>query len=131
MITAAEFKTTFPEFASADTPMVEFYLGLSRYMLAEDRFGDSYPYAVGLFVAHHLAMELPAIRAANAGQVPGVIGSGGFGAVASKAVGSVSVSYQAIDASAYEPNAGHWALSVYGMRYLSMIRLFGAVAYQL
>lgn len=75
--------------------------------------------ATELFVAHNLVLEKRAQDAANVGGLPGQI----IGPVASKSVGSVSISY---DASAgLEPEAGHWNTTMYGLRFIKLARMKG------
>lgn len=131
----ARFRADFPEFASEEkfpTEQVFFYIALGRKLISIDRLGDVWSFALELFVAHNLVLELAAQRAAiKPGSIPGMMGGGGMGVQTSKKVGSASVTYSDTSNSAYimEKGAGHWGLTVYGLRYLNLIRLFSTVAY--
>lgn len=125
----ATFRQDFPEFADVakyPDPQVQFYIDLSTKLMSECRFGDIYPYAQELFVAHNLTLAAGNQQAAAGGGLPG---QGGGGAVASKKVGSVSVNYDTADSML--PGAGHWNMTTYGRQYIQLVRLIGAVAYQL
>lgn len=123
-----QFRTQFPEFADAarytdDT--ITFWSGIGEQLISADRFGNLFTQAVSLFTAHNLVLQAGNIASSASGAIPGTTG----GAVASKTVGSVSVSYD--NASAMEPGAGHWNQTVYGRQYVQLVRLFGQGCYQL
>ncbi len=120
----ALFRGNFVEFADPikypDT-LLEFWADIGERLTSIDRYGDIYPHAVDLFVAHNIAV---AARSAS-GSIPGLPS----GAITSKSVGSVSVSYDT--SSAMTPGAGHWNLTTYGAQYARLARLFGAGVVQL
>lgn len=130
MVTYQSFTTDFPEFANTTTyPQsgFNFHANWASLMLTP-RWGSSAPagqpnslYDIGteLFIAHNLALEAMAKKAAAVGGVPGL----STGPVSSKGVGPASVSY---DTSAgIETDAGHWNLTVYGTRFISMALMLG------
>lgn len=122
------FRTDFPEFADSvrfPDSTITFWSGLGEQLISEDRFGDMRTQAVELFTAHNIALAAGNMAASAAGGLPG--GSGG--PVASKAVGSVNVSYD--NASVMLPNAGHWNQTTYGRQYIQLVRLLGNGCYQL
>lgn len=124
----AQFRADFPEFASTtDYPgsMLDFWSGIAAELVDLTRWGTLYDQGVSLFVAHNIALQRKNIQAAAGGGVPG----SQSGAVASKTVGSVSVSYDT--GAAMLPNAGHWNLTLYGMQYIQLARMIGAGAVQL
>ena len=124
----AKFRTDFPEFADASrytANTVTFWSGIGEKLVSQDRFGDLYTAAVELFTAHNLVLAAGNKAAAASGALPG----GAGGAVASKAVGSVNVSYDT--ASSLELNAGHWNQTTYGRQYIRLARLIGQGCYQL
>lgn len=125
---AATFRTDFPEFSDVSaypTGTIEFYLGLGATMLNADRWGDTQPYGIELFTAHHLVVASREQAAAAVGGAPGAI----TGPQASKSVDKVSVSYDT-SAVAYE-GAGFWNMSSYGIRFYQLLRLIGAGGIQL
>ena len=124
----ALFRTDFPEFADSvrfPDSAITFWSGLGEQLISEDRFGDMRTQAVELFTAHNIVLAAGNVAASAAGGLPG--GSGG--PVASKAVGSVNVSYD--NASVMLPNAGHWNQTTYGRQYIQLVRLLGNGCYQL
>ena len=124
----AKFRTDFPEFADASryTPtMLTFWSGMGEKLISSDRFGDLYTQAVELFTAHNAVLAAGNKSATASGALPGQAG----GVVASKAVGSVNVSYDTT--AAMETNAGHWNQTTYGRQYIRLARLIGQGCYQL
>jgi hypothetical protein len=118
----AQFRLDLPEFADAvrfPDSMLTFWATIGEAQISANSFGNLYNQAVELFTAHNLILAK--------GNAAGTGGSGG--AVASKKVGSVSVSYD--NASSMVLNAGHWNQTVYGRQYIQLARLIGTVAYQL
>jgi hypothetical protein len=121
--TVKQFRHDFPEFKDElkyTSNMVTFWSTLGGKMVSEKAFGNVHTEALSLFVAHNLALQAENIKASSKG---GVVGAKA-GQVASKSVGSVSVSYDT--ASSALPNAGHWNMSTYGKQYVSMMLIFGA-----
>jgi hypothetical protein len=139
VITVSSFRLDFPEFAStADYPSsgITYYLTLSGLLLNRRRFGqpgttvtnppsNMYDMAQELFVAHHVVLEAKAQRAAAAGAVPGEV----TGPVASKSTGPISVSYD--NGAVVDVNASHWNNTIYGLRFKSLVNMFGAGPVQL
>jgi len=124
----AKFRNDFPEFADASryTPtMLTFWSGMGEKLISSDRFGDLYTQAVELFTAHNAVLAAGNKSATASGALPGQAG----GVVASKAVGSVNVSYDTT--AAMETNAGHWNQTTYGRQYIRLARLIGQGCYQL
>lgn len=119
----AKFRADFPEFADTTAypdPQVTFYLGLAGKLLNVARWVDLIDYGTELFVAHNLALERQAQTTAAKGGTPGMQ----QGALSGKTVGPVSATY---DTSAgLELDGGHWNLTVYGTRFLRLVRMAGA-----
>ncbi len=123
----AQFRIDFPEFADNAVytdGMISFWDGIAQKSVDVTRWGDLYTQGVSLFVAHNIALQ--ARNVAGSGS-----GGAGFvaGAIASKSIGDVSVSYD--NAIAKLDNAGQWALTIYGQQYLQLARMIGAGAVQL
>lgn len=125
---AATFRQDFPEFVSKaiyPDSQVNFYLRVAEKLLPECRWGEMLPYAIELFVAHHLAIGRQNEQAAGVGAIPGAV----KGPATSKAVDKVSVAYDA--GSVALDDGGFWNLTTYGIRFLQLARLFGAGGVQL
>ncbi len=101
---------------------VQLYVDLASRLLLPPVWRDQALLArcQGLFAAHFLVLDKRDENAAEAGGVPG----NASGVVASKSVGSVSVSYDL--ASGMEMNAGHWNTTTYGRQFYRWVRLVGA-----
>ena len=120
----ALFRGNFVEFTDPikyPDEMLTFWADIGERLTSIDRYGDIYPHAVNLFVAHNISI---AARSGSA-SVPGLP----RGALSSKTVGSVSMSYDT--SSAMTPGAGHWNLTTYGAQYARLAQLFGAGVLQL
>lgn len=123
----ATFRTNFPEFTEALYPdsMVTFWSNFGEVMVLEKRWSTVKPQGVALFTAHHLVLAKANVDSSTSGGLPGQT----TGPIASKAVGSVSVSYDTN--STLETGAGHWNQTSYGKQFIHLARMFGAGAYQI
>ena len=124
-MTPADFRARWVQFADPvrwpDT-LISFYSTLAEKSLPPSRWLDLLPEGTALFIAHNLALD-----AMSAGRIPGRIS--GAGIVASKSVGPAAVSYD--NHLFMLPNAGHWGMTVFGLRFLQMARMIGAGGVQL
>ena len=127
-VTPATFRTHYPEFASTTTypdAQVEYWIMVAGLLLRLEALLSIYDVATELFVAHNLALEAMAQKAAATGGIPGI----GIGAVNNKSVDKVSIGYDT--SIGLDPKAGHWNLTTYGMRLWRILRMFGARGIQL
>ena len=128
MITVAGFRDYFPEFkdtARFPDTQIQRNLDLSSRLLRESVWGELYDDGIAYLTAHNIALMTPP---AGAGAASGAIGVPS-GVVSSKAVGSVSKSYDTsvgLDAS-----AGLYGATTYGRQYFQWLGLFGAGGIQL
>lgn len=139
MINQAQFLRDYPEFADQQVyppSAFNYWANLAGLLLNSDRWGTSaatpwptvapYPalteFDVGceLFIAHNLTLEARAQAEAANGAPPGEA----TGMVSSKSVDKVSVSYDT--SAAMEPDAGHWNLTTFGLRFRNLSQLYGA-----
>lgn len=127
-ITPAQLRANFPEFANQSrypTGLIQFWLTWAYNMLNARRFGimlDSY---AQLFAAHNISLERQAMDAALVASKAqsGTVGLT-IGPTSQKSVDKVSISY---DTGAWlSPDAGHWNLTIYGIRLWEGIQMFGA-----
>ena len=126
MVDIAAFRAVFPEFGdSAKYPdaQVQYYLDFAVQSLRPEAWRNLLERGTGLFVAHYLAMS----AISRAGTTPG---RGQLGIVASKSVGPASISYDNSAISA-QADAGHWALTSYGLMYWELMRMVGTGGWQL
>ena len=126
MVDIATFRAVFPEFGdSAKYPdaQVQYYLDFAVQSLRPEAWRNLLERGTGLFVAHYLATS----AISRAGTIPG---RGQLGIVASKSVGPASISYDNSAISA-QADAGHWALTSYGLMYWELMRMVGTGGWQL
>ncbi len=128
-VTAAIFRTNFPAFASTTTypdAQVNFWLTYADTLLYDVcRWADMRDYGIQLVMAHQLTLAARDAVAAAAGGSPGSVA----GAVSSKAVGGVSVSYDT--SAAVLENGGYWNLTTYGIQFLQLALMVGTGGFQL
>jgi hypothetical protein len=120
-VTPAEFRAIFPEFSDSGKfpdARVQFYLDLAEDAINPDVWVNSYTHGVALYTAHYLAQSVAAATSAS-----GLAG----GAVASKSIGDVSVSYE----GNAESGAAFWQSTTYGKQYWQIQKRFGRAAIQL
>ena len=126
MVDIATFRAVFPEFGDAakyPDVQVQYYLDFAVQSLRPEAWRNLLERGTGLFVAHYLAMS----AISRAGTIPG---RGQLGIVASKSVGPASISYDNSAISA-QADAGHWALTSYGLMYWELMRMVGTGGWQL
>lgn len=122
-VTANGFRGHFSEFGDLlvfPDAQIEFYLGIAPNLVNSERWGSSFDLGVELFIAHNITLDARAVRDAKTGQLPGAV----TGPVSGRSVDKVSVSYDT--SAAAERDQGHWNLTVYGLRYIRLGRMFGA-----
>lgn len=112
---ASAFMRDFPEFSSFPRGRIEMVVLHAFDSVCPKRFGRETAYARQLYVAHTLAVLGSGISGDGTAN-----GASPKGAIASKAVGSVSVSYDT--GSASETDAGYWNATAYGRLYWQLLR---------
>lgn len=121
-MTVTEFRTCFPEFSDEaiyPDDSVQFWLDMADRFLVATRWGDALPLGLALFTAHNMALDRQTYLSGQRGAAPGISG----GVMASKSLGGASVSYESVQA--LFADAGAWALTQYGRRFWTLIRLMG------
>jgi hypothetical protein len=127
-VTPAQLRSDFPEFSDATTypdSLVQTWLTVATSLVNADRWVELTNIGIELVTAHHLALSVRDQTAAAVGGVPGTM----TGPTSAKAVDKVSTSYDT--GAAALDGAGFWALTSYGIRYLSLARMFGAGGLQI
>ena len=122
-VTVESFREQFPAFADAvkySDAAVGLWLTVAQQMVGASRWGDMTDVGVSLYVAHNLALEAQAVKAGNAGAVPGAA----VGILNSKAAAGVSAGYDVTTST--EKDAGAWNLTTYGTRFYRLSRMMGA-----
>jgi len=127
-LTTAQFRSDFPEFANTTTypdSSVQLWITVSTSLVNECRWMELTNLGIELITAHQLVLSARDQLAASVGGIPGEV----KGPTTSKSVDKVSVGY---DASAVTlDDAGFWAMSAYGLRFLTLARMMGAGGLQL
>lgn len=122
-VTSAQLRSDFPEFANTTTypdSLVNVWLTVANSLVNSSRWMELTNIGIELVTCHHLAMSARDQAAATVGAVPGEV----KGPTASKSVDKVSTSY---DTSAVAlSDAGFWAMTSYGLRFLTLARMMGA-----
>lgn len=122
-VTVESFRIDFPEFANPEAfpdSSISYWLNLAGLLLSSSRWSTLLDVGTSLFIAHNIVLERQAQVAANNNAVPGV----SAGVVSSKSVDKVSVSYDTT--AGIQKDAGHWNLTVFGTRFISLVNLVGA-----
>jgi hypothetical protein len=116
-ITAAEFKTRFPEFASETDARVNTMIARAELRVNEGLWDTWYDEGLYYLSAHFLARANAAALAASGG---GVTASG---PLASKSVGDVSISFS--NATPADMSEGYLNSTSYGAEFWSMAMTVG------
>ncbi|NTS31270.1 DUF4054 domain-containing protein [Phyllobacterium sp. BT25] len=121
-LSAEMFKARYPEFAPVSDALISLVLGESSSVIGDGWLQRDRAQAQMLLAAHKLAMEGEPQRSKGGGVGGGTIS----GAVKRMKVGDVEVEYAGVGGAA--GITGGYASSVYGQRYLALMRLsFGGV----
>jgi hypothetical protein len=127
-LTPTQFRTDFPEFANTaiyPDSMVQAWLTVAASLVNATRWAELANIGMELVTAHHLVLGARDQNSAAVGGVPGLM----TGPTSAKSVDKVSTSYDTGAASL--DGAGFWSLSSYGIRYLTLARMFGAGGLQI
>ena len=127
-ITVKQLRIDYPEFSDESLyidSQIQFWLNFAYKFLDIRRWGTSLDLAAELYTAHNLVIEIRAQATAETGAPPGE----SQGMVSSKSVDKVSLSYDT--SSIAQEGAGHWNLTIYGLRYIRLARMFGSGGIQL
>jgi hypothetical protein len=124
VVTPQQFVADYPEFSDSakyTVSSMNYWLAVATLLLNPNRFdANTLILATELYVAHNLVIEAQAQDTAKAGGWPGIT----KGVINSESAGAVTVSYDT--APVIEERAGHWNLTVYGLRFIRLAKLFGA-----
>ena len=127
-LTIEQFRAEFPAFAStSDYPDTQVGYWIDQAVnfspIDEVRWGQFYLQGLRLYVAHNLALERMGLIQARTGAPVGA------GVPASKSVGGVSISYDVEFGS--EQDGGNWSMTIWGSRFLRLLRMAGSGGIQL
>ena len=116
MITPADLKIRYPEFADIDDPRIQFFIDDAILELDVNRWGDYYDKGLAALTAHFLINALKTQTVLGAATI--------VGNVSSRSVGSVSTSFNAPVADG--SNTAYYQTSKYGQEYLRLLNIIGS-----
>jgi len=122
-LTPSQFRSDFPEFANTaiySDALVQMWLTVAASLVNGARWMELTNIGLELVTAHHLVLSLRDQTAASVGGVPGLM----TGPTSAKSVDKVSTSYDT--GAATLDGAGFFALTSYGIRFLTLARMMGA-----
>lgn len=118
-ITPQLLRERFPELGGIDESQAAFFIEEATGMISERRFGKRTTFARLLCAAHLITLLSPADTGAGAGSYKTPTGSG---VIASKSVGSASVSYDT--SFGVDQDAGWWNKTKYGQSLWELMKRF-------
>ena len=129
--TSEMFATDFPQFfdqeCSSLVPMLDDFIEMANDTIFPDRWGKSWKYAAGLFVAHQCAMYGKTYSDSSDSLASALKGADQVGVVKSATMGDTSVSYDASAVTAGTEKWGTWNSTAYGAQLATMARQIGIV----
>ena len=102
------------------------FISMCNDIVSPDRWGETWRFAAGLFVAHYATLYLKTIQNAPDGATSMSAASASgqmFGVVTSASLGDASVSYDTSAATNLTTNWGQWNLTAYGQQYASLAKM--------
>jgi len=129
--TSAMFAHDFPQFFDKNgvslVPMLNDFIEMANDTIFLDRWGKSWRYAAGLFVAHQCAMYGKTYAGSSDSLASALNGADQVGVVKSATMGDTSVSYDASAVTAGTEKWGTWNATTYGSQLITMARQIGIV----
>lgn len=130
--TAAQFKAEYPQFCDADgkchlpDALLEEIVKLANLCIQPDKWLDSWHYAVGLYVAHSVTLQLRTYAESSATPAQAAASGALVGVVKSATLGDSSVSYDTSALTAGTENWGDLNATTYGQMLANRARFIGA-----
>lgn len=115
-VTPTTFKVRYPEFSSVDDSRIQLFIDDATLEMSEEKWGDLYDRGLSALAAHLLAI---ATQNAASGGTGASIG----GEIASRAVGSVSVSFTT--SNSMDSSLKFYMSTAYGAEYWRLVLLVG------
>ena len=129
--TAEQFKAEYPQFCDADgkchlpNALLNEIVHMANVSIQPDKWLDSWHYAVGLYVAHYVTLQLRTFAESSATPAQAAASGALVGVVKSAALGDSSVTY---DTSALTAGTEHWGdlnATTYGQMLAGRARFIG------
>lgn len=129
--TAEQFQEDYPQFFNAEgnflgsASMLQEIINMANLSIQPDRWGESWRYAVGLYVAHYCTLYLRTYAESSATPAQAAASGALVGVVQSSTLGDSSVSY---DTSALTKGTEDWGdlnATTYGQMLANKAKLIG------
>lgn len=130
--TVEQFKAEYPQFCNADgkchlpEALLAEIIHMANVSIQPDKWLDSWHYAVGLYVAHYVTMQLRTFSASSATPAQAAASGALVGVVKSATLGDSSVSYDTSALTAGTEDWGDLNATTYGQMLATRARLVGA-----
>lgn len=124
--TIADFRQIMPGFSENIIPdeQLQYFIDMAHTVVKEARWHGMWKEGMRLYIAHHISLYLAtpqdgasAVALTNASKVPG--------AVTNKAVGPVSVGYDASQATSDLTGWAAYKLTTYGTQFATLAKMLG------
>lgn len=129
--TLEEFQTDYPQFFNAEgaflgsMTMLEEIIRMANATITPDRWGESWRYAAGLYVAHYVTLSLRSYAASNEDPAQAAASGALTGVVSSATLGDASVSYDTSAITAGTEDWGDLNATTYGQMLANRAKLVG------
>lgn len=129
--TVEEFRTDYPQFFNSEgyflgsLPMLEEIIRMANVSIQPDKWGDSWRYAAGLYVAHYVTLSLRGYAASNETPQQAAASGALVGMVKSATLGDASVTYDTAAITAGTEDWGDLNSTTYGQILANRAKLIG------
>ena len=129
--TAEQFQEDFPQFFNAEgqpllpAAMLAEIIRMANAAVQPDRWGESWRYAVGLYVAHYVTLYLRGYAASNETPEQAAASGALVGMVKSATLGDASVTYDTAAITAGTEDWGDLTSTTYGQSLANRAKLIG------
>ena len=129
--TLGQFREDYPQFFNSEgnflgaPAMLQEIVNMANLSIQPDRWGGSWRYAAGLYVAHYATLSLRSYAASNEDPAQAAASGALTGVVSSAALGDASVSYDTSDITAGTEGWGDLNATTYGQTLANRAKLVG------
>ena len=129
--TLEQFQEDYPQFFNAEgsflgsASMLQEIINMANLSVQPDRWGESWRYAVGLYVAHYVTLSLRSYAARNEDPSQAAASGALTGVVSSATLGDAAVSYDTSAITAGTEDWGDLNATTYGQMLANRAKLVG------
>lgn len=129
--TLEQFREDYPQFFNSEgnflgsPAMLQEIINMANLSIQPDRWGGSWRYAAGLYVAHYATLSLRSYAASNEDSAQAAASGALTGVVSSAALGDASVSYDTSAITAGTEGWGDLNATTYGQTLANRAKLVG------